>query len=413
LKIKEKFRIALISTPLLKTPPDTYGGLEQVVADLASELAKLGHDVTVFAADGSRVQGCHIVKLGPPALETGIPVNSFEEERRTYHIYKDMLHDFDLIHGHSHFAFEYLAKINNRKLKVCHTQQGEIRFGVGFRARACVISKQFEAHSDLHALLRSGDYKPFLKDLLMTTGFSNLNLNLIAVSKWMTRVYEAQGYKSRWVHNGVNLDRYEFKERKGDRLLFVGRIDPIKQPHLSIQVAKRLNVCLDIVGATAKSITNQSYVDKIKKMCDGKQIRLYDEASQKLNPKLKTELMQNAKCLLFTSAWGEPFGLVPLEAMACGTPVVALNDGAVEEFVQEGGIVCDALKKEITSKVFRSARFKITPKCDLVDALVSAVKRVDSIHPTSCLENAKKFSKEHMAECYNELYNGIIAGEKW
>jgi glycosyltransferase involved in cell wall biosynthesis len=405
LKIKAKFRIALISSTLLKTPPETYGGLEQVVADLASELAKLGHDVTVFAADGSRVQGCHLVKLGPPALETGIPVNSFEEERRAYHVYKDMLQDFDLVHGHNPFAFEYLAKINYRKLKVCHTQHGGIQFGVGFRGEVC--SKQFEARADLHALLRSGDYKPFLKDLLMTTGFSNLNL--IAVSKWMTRVYEAQGYKSRCIHNGVNLDRYEFKEKKGDRLLFVGRIEPGKQPHLSIQVAKRLNMCLDIVGGATERASNQSYVGEIKKMCDGKQIRLYPNASQEL----KIELMQNAKCLLFTSAWGEPFGLVPIEAMACGTPAVALNDGAVEEFVQEGGIVCDALKKEITSKAFRSARFKITSKCDSIDALASAVKRVDSIPPTRCLENAKKFSKEHMAECYNELYNRILAGEKW
>jgi len=312
-----------------------------------------------------------------------------------------MLHDFDLVHGHSWFGFEYLAKINNRKLKVCHTQHGALCF------------KQFE--NDLHAFLKSGDYKPFLKDLLMRGLRARSNLNLIAISKWMTRVYEAQGYKSRWVHNGVNLDRYEFKEKKGDRLLFVGKIDPTKQPHLSIQVAKRLNMCLDIVGATTKSIaSNQSYVGEIKKMCDGKQIRLYPDASQEL----KIELMQNAKCLLFTSAWGEPFGLIPIEAMACGTPVVALNDGAVEEFVQGGRIVCDALKKEITSKAFRNQNLSpmfgtITAKCDLIDALVSAVKRVDSIPPTRCLENAKKFSKEHMAECYNELYSRILAGEKW
>ena len=154
MKIKAKFRIALISTPLLRTPPVTYGGLEGIVADLASELAKLGHDVTVFAADGSRVQGCRLVKLGSPAMEIGVPVNVFEEERRAYHVYKDMLHDFDLVHGHNWYGFEYLAKINNRKLKVCHTQHGSLSFGIGF--------EQFK--NDLPALLRSGDYKPFLKE---------------------------------------------------------------------------------------------------------------------------------------------------------------------------------------------------------------------------------------------------------
>jgi glycosyltransferase involved in cell wall biosynthesis len=399
LKAKARFRIALISTPYLKTPPKTYGGLEQVVADLASVLVRLGHDVTLFAADGSRVQGCHLVELGPPALETGIHVDQFEEERRAYHVYKDMLHDFDLIHGHNWFGFEYLARINNRKLKVCHTQHGGLSFG---KARTL-------AH-DLNAFLRSGDYKPFLKDNLIKNLRAHSNLDLITVSKWMTRVHETEGYKSRWVNNGVDLDRYEFKEKKNDRLLFVGGIHPGKQPHLAIQVAKRLNMNLDIVGATGKSIvSNQSYVNEIKKMCDGKQIRLYPDAPQES----KIELMQNAKCLLFTSAWGDPCPLVPLEAMACGTPVVALNDGGVEEFVQGGGIVCDALKKEITPRAFRNALITITAKCDLIDVLASAVKRVDSILPTRCLENAKNFSKDRMAERYNELYNEILAGENW
>jgi glycosyltransferase involved in cell wall biosynthesis len=399
LKIKARFRIALISTPYLKTPPETYGGLEQIVADLASVLTKLGHDVTVFAANGSRVPGCHLVELGPPALETGIHGNLFEEERRAYHVYKDMLHDFDLVHGHNWFGFEYLAKINDRKLKVCHTQHGGLTFG---KARTLT--------TDLKAFFRSGDYKPFLKENLIRDLRVHSNLDLITVSEWMARVHETEGYKSRWVNNGVSLDRYEFKEKKNDRLLFVGGIHPGKQPHLAIQVAKRLNMNLDIVGATGKSIvSNQSYVDGIKKMCDGKQIRFYPDAPQES----KIELMQNAKCLLLTSAWGDPCPLVPLEAMACGTPVVALNDGGVAEYVQEGGIVCDTLKKEITPRAFRNALITITAKCDLIDALASAVKRVDSISPTSCLENAKNFSKDRMAERYTELYREILAGKNW
>ena len=396
--IKARYRIALISTPFLRTPPETYGGAERVVADLGSTLAKLGHDVTIFAADGSNVQGCHIVKFGPPALETGIPINFFETERRAYHVYKDMLQDFDIIHGHNWYGFHYLAKINNRKLKICQTLHVEIRFK--------------HLGDDLRSFYRYGDYKPFLNDLLMRGLHARSNLNVIAISKFMTRVDKAIGYNSKWVHNGVDLDIYKYKQKKGDRLLFVGNIVPEKKSHLCIQVAKRLNMGLDIVGVIGKSIaTNHSYVDKIKKMCDGKQIRLYDEESQKLNPKLKIELMQNAKCLIFPSMYGEPFGLVPLEAMACGTPAVVFNDGALEEFVHEGGIVCDVLKEEITPKIYHCC--KVTVKSDLLNALTSAVKRVDSIPPIRCLENARRFSKERMAEHYIEMYDRILAGEKW
>jgi glycosyltransferase involved in cell wall biosynthesis len=390
LKLSRRHRIALISTPFLKTPPDFYGGLELVVADLASALARLGNDVTVFAADGSKVQDCRVVEFGPPAWETSVPTNGFsgfEEERRAYHVYKNMLEEFDLVHGHTWYGFEYITKIKSRKLKVCHTHHSNIFF------------KQFGW--DLRAFLRSGDYGPFLKDFFVTARV--FDLNLIAISKWMAQVYEAQGFRSRWVHNGINLERYRFQEKKGDRLLFVGRIERKKQPHLSIQVAKRLNMGLDVVGSTIDA-DQPLYVEAIRKMCDGKQIRFYPDATQEL----KIRLMQNAKCLLFTSAWGEPFGLVPLEVMACGTPVVALNDGAIDEFVQEGGIICDVLKKKITSK----DRI-ITIKHDPIDALAFAVKQIDPITPQYCLANAEKFSKEHMAECYLRLYNEILAGDKW
>jgi glycosyltransferase involved in cell wall biosynthesis/predicted SAM-dependent methyltransferase len=360
---KDKLRIALISTPFLRSPPDNYGGLEQVVADLAEALAEMGHDVTVFAADGSKVKGCKVVEFGPPALR--VQVDWLAAERRAYEFYKDMLKDFDLVHGHNWLGFEYAAKARSPSLRVCHTHHGGLNLEWWGRSRP-----------------------PF-------------KLNLIAISDWMRRVYAAQGFESRYVYNGVNLARYPFKAEKGERLVWVGRIDRFKQPHVAIEVARRLGIGLDIAGGTF--VQDPAYLEEIRRMCDGTQIRFHPDAPHDA----KVRLLQDAKALIFTSRMGEPFGLVPVEAMSCGTPVVAVNDGAVEEVVKEGGVVCETFLKEVAEKgpVYREKR-------DLVDALVEAVRSL-RIRPEDCRRNAERFSREAMARNYEALYRQVADGIEW
>lgn len=361
---KGKLKIGIISSPFLRTPPDTYGGLEQIVADLAYCLAKQGHEVTIFAADGSKVKGCKIIEFGPPTLKA--QVNWLEEEKKAYLKIKHLLKDFDIIHGHTWFGFEYAYKAEVPQAKVCHTHHGAL---------------------NLEWWKRSPP--PF-------------KLNFIAISNWMRKLYKAQGFNAKFVYNGINLKRYPFKKEKGERLLFVGRIDKFKQPHIAIEVAKKLNMGLDIVGGTF--VQDPSYLEQIRKMCDGKQIKFYPDVPHRK----KVELMQNAKCVLFPSAMGEPFGLVPVEAMACGTPVVALNDGAVEEVINEGGIVCDVFNKQITPK---GAVYSL--KRNPVEALAEAIEKVSSISPFDCRMNAERFSREKMTANYLNLYKQILNGEEW
>lgn len=364
-KVKGKLKIALISTPFLRTPPDSYGGLELIVANLAEALAKMGHEVTVFAAEGSKVEGCKVVSFGPPTLK--VQVDWLEAEWKAYNVYRDMLEDFDIIHGHNWFGFEYAAKARNPKLKVLHTHHG---------------------HLNLEWWGRS---KPPFK------------LNLVAISKWMSKAYKALGFESQYVYNGINLDKYPFQKEKGDRLLFVGRIDRFKQPHVAIEVARKLGLGLDVVGGTF--VQDPDYLREIRSMCDGRQVRFYPDAPHEL----KVKLLQNAKALLLPSKMGgEPFGLVAVEAMSCGTPVVALNDGAIPEVVREGGIVCDVYDVHF-SKDGPFVRVKRNP----VDALVEAVEKVDSVKPSDCRRNAERFSREAMAENYVKLYRDILAGSEW
>lgn len=364
-KVNSKLKIGLISSPFLKTPPDSYGGLEMIVADLAEVLAKKGHEVTVFAADGSKVKGCEIIECGAPALK--VQVDWVEAERKAYEIYKNHLNHFDIIHAHTWLGFEYLAKTRNPKLKICHTHHGGI---------------------NLEWWKRSPP--PF-------------KLNFIAISKWMSQVYKAHGFESKYVYNGINLEKYPFQKEKGDRLLFVGRIDTFKQPDVAIKVAQKLQMGLDLVGGTF--VQDPAYLQKIREKSDGKQIRLYEDAPHQK----KIELMQNAKCLLFPSAMGEPFGLVPLEAMATGTPVIALNDGAVEEVVQEGGIVCEVFNKTVIPN--KGAVYQT--KQDSVEAIVEAFWQLIQIKPEDCRRNAEKFSREIMAENYLNLYKQILDGSEW
>jgi glycosyltransferase involved in cell wall biosynthesis/predicted SAM-dependent methyltransferase len=364
-RAKDKLNIALISTPFLRTPPDVYGGLELIVAHLGEELAKLGHNVTVFAAKGSKVSGCRVIEFGEP-LNT-VQVDWLKAEQNAYNIYGEMLKEYDIVHGHNWFGLEYAAKAKYPQLKVIHTHHGGLMLDWWGRSKP-----------------------PF-------------KLNFVAISQWMKRVYEAQGFSSKFVYNGIDMSKYPFQENKGDRILFVGRIDKFKQPHVAIELAKKLNVGLDIVGGT-QFVIDRSYVDMIRSQCDGEKIRFHPDVPHEK----KVELMQNARALIFPSAMGEPFGLVAVEAMACGTPVLAVNDGAIDEIVKTGGIVCNVYQKTLTPKgpVYETIK-------NPVESLASAYKLIQHISPRDCRINAEEFSRENMAQGYLKLYNEVLQGNEW
>lgn len=346
---ERKLRIALISTAFFGVPPKQYGGLEQVVFDLFCGLIKLGHKVVLFAPKGS------IIPKNGFVYETGEPLNSVnvdwvKAEEDASKIYLPYLNELDIAHGHNWFGFEYQAKINNPKTKVCHTHHG---------------------HLDPNWWLQN---KPPFK------------LNFIAISKWMKANYKAMGMESEYAYNGIEIGKYPFEANKGDRLLYVGRFDKFKQPHIAIEIAKKLGMGLDLVGGTF--VQDKAYLDQIRNSCDGKQIAFYPDVSQEI----KVEFMQKAKCLLFPSAMGEPFGLVSLECLSCGTPTIALRDGAIPEIVLNG---------------------KVGFVCDNIDEMIGAVGKIHNINPLDCRQWAENFSREKMAMKYVELYERILSGDEW
>jgi len=347
----DKLKIALLSTPFIRVPPRNYGGLELIVRDLAYALAKQGHQVTVFAPDDSYVEGCEMVFFGP-ALEK-VQVDWFKAETDAINkVSKRLMNDgYDIIHGHDWFGMEYSLKAQKPELKVCHTHHGGLNLDWW------------------------GASKP------------PWPLNLFAISKWMQKVYQSQGFTSRVVYNGIAIEGYPFKAEKGSRLLFVGRLDSFKRPLVAIDVAKKAGFGLDIVGGSF--VQDVAYMEQVKQACDGEQIKLYLDAP---NEK-KVELYQNAKAVIFPSKMGEPFGLIVPESNACGTAVVATPDGAILETLEDG----------VTGFI-----------CDTIDGMVKAVGKVDLIKPEACRERVGRlFTREIMAKNYLEAYRDILDGKEW
>lgn len=346
--------ICLVSTPFITTPPKGYGGLERIVWDLAIGLLDLGERVVIVGAEGSQTPpGGYTIEAMP--CQKSANVDWRDLEQKMWEVYDPMIQDFDIIHGHNWFGFEYASKARNLDLNVCHTHHG------------------------------------WLNNRWWNTTRPEFSLNMMAISDWMAENYTVMGFKAKRVYNGVDMDYYPYSKDHGDRLLYVGRISEFKQPHIAIKAAQAAGYGIDIVGGTF--VDNQTYVDEIISMSDGDTVKLWLDAPHEK----KIELLQSAKALLFPSAMGEPFGLVIIEALACGTPVIALDDGAVNELLtSDSGIVC-----------------KPQDKGEEVQLMTEAINDIDDLRSKSCRDRAEMFSKEIMAKNYLDLYKEIIKGDEW
>jgi glycosyltransferase involved in cell wall biosynthesis len=202
----------------------------------------------------------------------------------------------------------------------------------------------------------------------------------VAIARWLARVEPMPNIRT--VHHGIPVEDYVFSSEKEDYVAFLGRMAPCKGPHLAIAAARRAGIRLKLAGEI-QPLFRDYWEREIAPLIDGRQIEYVGEADFVL----KNQLLSNARALLFPIQWQEPFGLVLIEAMACGTPVLAFEGGAVEEIVRDGanGWIC--------RDVDDMARRIVSPGID----------------PASCRAFVEKtFSVAKMADGYLGVYAEVI-----
>ena len=290
-------RIALIAPPFIAVPPKLYGGTELFIGHLAEGLKRNGIDVVVYANGESSV-GVEVRSLYSES-EWPLKGEIFSNMKDVNHgawAVADAMHECDILHLNNAPA---LAASRFARLPFVYTLHHPHETGLS-------------------------DFYSFYPETHYVT-ISDFQRSLESMPKMKT------------IHHGVRLADYPFREKKQPYLSFIGRLAPVKGPHIAIEVAKKSGIPLKIAGEIQPMF--QSYYDtEIKPHIDGSFIEYIGEADLAA----KNELLGNSMAMLFPIQWNEPFGLVMIEAMACGTPVIALRGGSVPEVVQDGisGYVC-------------------------------------------------------------------------
>lgn len=344
LVIKRKLRIAQIAPIAERVPPRKYGGTERVVYNLTEELVRRGHDVTLFATSDS-ITSARLVSVARKGLRDASIENPYGLNNLTLlnimTAYK-MQDNFDIIHDHN-------ANYGLPSAELSHVP--------------VVLT--------MHAPLLKSGFKLF-KQIKKS--------HLVMVSQ--SQADAMPTIKSDVVYNGLSMEKYPFSPRHKGYLLFVGRISMEKGVHVAIEVSKYLDIPL-IIAAKLDTVDEGYYKKYIKPHLSDK-IKWIGEVDERK----RNILMKNALCFVHPVIFSEPFGLTLIESMACGTPVVAMNRGAIPEVVESGK----------TGFVVKN-----------IDEMISAVVNIKSIDRTYCRKYVlQKFNEKNMADKYESLYRNIL-----
>jgi glycosyltransferase involved in cell wall biosynthesis len=339
-------KIAQIAPLIESVPPRLYGGTERIVSYLTEALVGLGHDVTLFASGDSitsaELAPCctRALRLDPSAGDT-IPHFMLMIDK-----VRERAEEFDILHFHIDlFQFPLFRSLAARTLTTLHGRQ------------------------DL------GDLKPF---------YSRFGeMPLVSISNDQRKPIPHANFVAT-IHHGIPVDLHRPSFEQGSYLAFLGRISPEKRPDRAIRIARAAGVPLKIAAKVDK-VDEDYFRNEILPLIDGPDVEFIGE----INEREKTKFLGEAAALLFPVDWPEPFGLVMIEAMACGTPVLAFRCGSIPEVIEDG----------VTGKVVKCEEEAIAALPEILSYDRRAVRR----------RFEDRFTATRMAKDYVSTYRQLRA----
>jgi glycosyltransferase involved in cell wall biosynthesis len=338
-------RIAQVAPLFESVPPHKYGGTERVVSYLTEELVRAGADVTLFASGDSRTRAeldpicARALRLDPECRDPLAPTIRLLERvaRRA--------HEFDVVHFH----IDYLHFPLSRRLDLRHL-------------------------TTLHGRLDIRELQPVYDEFadMPVVSISLAQRRPLAQARFIGNVY-----------HGLPLDLYRFEPEPDDYLAFLGRVSPEKRVDRAVAIAHRLGMRLRVAAKIDRN-DREYYEREVAGLFADPLVEYVGEIGEAD----KGAFLGKARCLLFPVDWPEPFGLAMIEAMACGTPVIASRCGSIPEVLDEG----------------------VTGYCvDSLDAAAAATARAMTLDRRRCRERfERRFSAERMARDYMRLYGAIV-----
>jgi len=338
-------RIAQVAPLAESVPPKLYGGTERVVSWLTEELVALGHDVTLFASGDSITSA----RLEPVWMKPTRLTRPHPDPMAAYAALLQALasraSEFDVIH--SHIGWIHIPLISRLGVPLVTTMHGRLDLPYIQEVISRLPRTPFISISD--------DQRRPVPDL-----------------NWVGTI-----------HHGMPPDTLRPRSEPEQYLAFLGRIAPEKGPELAIRVATATNLPLRIAAKIPRG-ESRFFKERVQPFVDGERIQFIGEVDEKA----KEELLGKAMALLFPIDWPEPFGLVMIEAMACGTPVIALRRGSVPEIIEHG----------VTG-------FVVDSEAEAIDA-ISRVGRLDRGRIRQDFE--RRFTTRRMAEQHVKLYRDLV-----
>jgi glycosyltransferase involved in cell wall biosynthesis len=342
-------KILQIAPPWEAVPPPAYGGTEAVVHLLTEGLVGAGHDVTLVASGESETEARHVA-VHPAPLRSEEDI----DDRRPYELVhvaealKEAGDGYDLIHNHA----------------------GDVAVALSGLVDAPMVTT-------LHGLIPPDWEEAWSR----YTGYYT------TVSRNLHRCVEEQtkGTHLGHVYNAIDVESYPFSAKKEDGVLFLSRICEEKAPHLAIEAARRAGVGIVVAGKVDPNPDDEAYFEEVvRPLLSEPGVSWFGEA----DATQKRQLFRLARAVLFPIQWEEPFGLVPVEAMACGTPTIAFRRGAMPEVIEDGlsGFLVDD-----------------------VDGMVSALERLEEISPSACRRYVlERFDAPIMVRGYEDAYSRLL-----